>query len=105
MNFAVAASACPLQRACMALWCATLSLMAAYMQQPAPAHRLLLARRIAANFETLARQESFSPASREAFARLHGRWHSVAAELDRPTASEDRRGLLERLLPFDPQHL
>ena len=48
------ASACPLERACVALWSATLSLMAAYMQQPAPAHRLLLARRIAANFDILA---------------------------------------------------
>lgn len=69
---------CPLERACAALWSATLSLLTAYLQQPAPAHRLLLARRIAANFGTLSQQQSFSPASRASFARLHERWTGTA---------------------------
>jgi hypothetical protein len=102
---AMAASACPLERACVALWSATLSLMAAYMQQPAAAHRMLLACRIAANFGTLARQESFSPASRDAFARLQGRWQGIAAGLARPTAAESGRGSPDHLLSSTPQHL
>jgi hypothetical protein len=97
--------ACPLERACMALWSATLSLMTAYMQQPAPAHRLLLARRIAANFATLARQDSFAPASRAAFARLHARWDAIASGLARPAPSEGGRGVLRQLMPFGPRHL
>ena len=94
-----------LERACMALWSATLSLMTAFMLQAAPAHRLLLARRIAANFETLAQQEVFSGASRDAFARLHGRWRSVAAELARTAPSQDGHGLLQHLLALRPPHL
>ncbi|MCR6679031.1 hypothetical protein NVV43_26420, partial [Escherichia marmotae] len=39
--------------ACRALWLATVSLMTAFMQTQAPAHRLLLARRIARNLDTL----------------------------------------------------
>ena len=38
-----------LSRACSALWTATLSLMAAFMQTSAPAHRYLIARKIARN--------------------------------------------------------
>jgi hypothetical protein len=101
----MSASASPLERACLALWSATLSLMTAYMQQSAPAHRLLLARRIAANFGTLAQQDSFSAASRGAFARLHGRWDRIATELARPAPTEGGHGLLEHLMPFGSQHL
>lgn len=96
---------CALERACIALWSATLSLMAAYMQQGAPAHRLLLARRIAANFRTLARQDSFAPASRASFARLTRRWDDTAAALARAAAPQRGGGLLQRLLPFDPRGL
>jgi hypothetical protein len=94
-----------LERACIALWTATLSLMAAYMQQPAPAHRLLLARRIAANFSTLAGQDSFAADCREAFARLSSRWQAIADGHGRPAAGAGGRGLLERLLPLGPQRL
>lgn len=99
MNRAPNATASALERACTALWSATLSLMSAYMHTPAPAHRLLLARRIAANFKTLAQQESFSQASRASFSRLQHRWQQTAKRLD-PIAAEPERGLLERLLPF-----
>lgn len=87
-----------LDRACHALWCATLSLMTAYMQHCAPAHRLLLARRIAANFGTLAGQDSFPAASRAAFTRLHGRWNGIAATLAQPAPAVGGPGLLQRLL-------
>ena len=94
-----------LERACMALWSATLSLMTAYMVQAAPAHRLLLARRIAANFGTLAQQDSFSCASRETFARLHCRWHGIAQGLAAPAPSQDGHGLLQHLLALRPPRL
>lgn len=86
-----------LERACVALWSATLALMTAYMQTAAPAHRLLLARRIAANFRTLAQQEVFSPASRESFARLQQRWQSRAERLAQPQRPNGRRRLAEIL--------
>ena len=57
-----------------ALWAATVALMTAFMQTAAPAHRYLLARRIARNFETLSGQECFDPGCRATFARLAGRW-------------------------------
>ncbi|MFC5498234.1 hypothetical protein ACFPOE_11880 [Caenimonas terrae] len=98
-------SPCPLESACLALWAATLSLMTAYMQQRAPAHRLLLARRIAANFDTLSQQASFAPASRDAFARLHSRWHGIAEGLARPATLPGGPGLLERLLAGAQQRL
>ncbi|MDB5943195.1 MAG: hypothetical protein JWQ13_2761 [Ramlibacter sp.] len=96
-----------LELACKALWSATLSLMTAYMQTAAPAHRLLLARRIAANFEALSRQDSFSRNSREAFGRLQLRWQHTAERLAAAMTHEGEggRGLLERLLPFGPQRL
>jgi hypothetical protein len=95
-----------LELACKALWSATLSLMTAYMQTAAPAHRLLLARRIAANFDALSQQDSFSRNSREAFCRLQHRWQHTAERLAAAThESEGGRGLLERLLPFGPQRL
>ena len=94
-----------LERACTALWSATLALMTAYMQQPAPAHRLLLARRIAANFATLRTQDSFSADARASFAHLHRRWDGIAAELARPAPSQGGRGLLKHLQKVRPQHL
>lgn len=66
--------AAQLATASRALWVATLSLMTAFMQMQAPAHRYLLARRIARNFETLAGQECFDSGCRGSFARLAGRW-------------------------------
>lgn len=81
-----------LHDASRALWLATLSLMAAFMQQPAPAHRLLMARRIARNFDTLQQQECFSDDCRRRFARLALRWHAQADRLQgKPAAT-----LLER---------
>jgi hypothetical protein len=79
-NTPVASPAAPaeLHDASRALWLATLSLMAAFMQTQAPAHRHLMARRIARNFDTLREQECFSPDCRRRFARLGARWHSQA---------------------------
>ena len=71
-----------LAQACKALWLATLSLMAAFMQMQAPAHRLLLARRIARNFQTLQGQDSFSVSDRASFTRLAQRWADTAQRLD-----------------------
>ena len=70
-----------LQEASRALWLATLSLMTAFMQTQAPAHRLLLARRIARNFDTLRRLECFSREARQSFARLGLRWNDKAKAL------------------------
>ena len=84
-----------LQDASRALWLATLSLMTAFMQTQAPAHRLLMARRIARNFDTLRTQECFSADCRRRFARLGARWQRVA---DRLQGTPPRwRVLLERL--------
>lgn len=69
-----------LANACSALWLATLSLMTAFMQTRAPAHRYLLARRIARNFETLQQQDCFSADCRDRFARLAARWQFKASE-------------------------
>jgi hypothetical protein len=77
---APAAPALQLAQACRALWVATLSLMTAFMQLQAPAHRCLLARRIARNLETLARQECFDAGCRARFARLAPRWHARAQQ-------------------------
>lgn len=67
-----------LARACNALWLATLSLMTAYMQTAAPAHRYLLARRVASNFRTLQEQDCYDGRCRERFARLAQRWQGHA---------------------------
>jgi hypothetical protein len=48
--------------------------MTAFMQTSAPAHRYLLARRIAANFTMLSDQPCFSTASQGSFTRLGRRW-------------------------------
>ncbi len=68
-----------LNQACRALWRATLALMNTYLRTRGPAQRVMLARRIARNFQTLERQSpQFAPASREAFARLARRWAHLA---------------------------
>jgi hypothetical protein len=67
-----------LAQACNALWAATLSLMVAFMHTQAPAHRYLLARRIARNFETLRVEECFPPQTRASFAQLAKRWAGKA---------------------------
>ena len=64
-----------------ALWMATLSLMTAFMQTQAPAHRYLMARRIARNFATLREQECFSERSRGSFTRLSSHWNDKANRL------------------------
>jgi len=71
-------AATTLAEASRALWLATLSLMTAFMQMQAPAHRYLLARRIARNLHTLGDQECFSAENRKRFARLRVRWESQA---------------------------
>lgn len=71
----------PLAQACGALWLATLALMTAYMRTPAPAHRHLLARRVAANLRTLAGQECFTADARAVFQRLSTRWDAHAARV------------------------
>lgn len=84
-----------LSEASRALWLATLSLMAAFMQTQAPAHRLLMARRIARNFATLREQDCFSPDCRSRFARLGTRWSERADILAGTTRPSDGwRGLL-----------
>jgi hypothetical protein len=70
-----------LNEASRALWLATLSLMTAFMQTQAPAHRYMMARRIACNFDTLRRQECFSAETRGRFARLVARWNDQADRL------------------------
>jgi hypothetical protein len=83
-----------LHDASRALWLATLSLMTAFMQTQAPAHRLLMARRIARNFETLREQECFSQDCRRRFARLGSHWRERAERLQgKPPASPAQRFL------------
>lgn len=79
---AQAAPALPLRlaEASRALWVATLSLMTAFMQNTAPAHRYLLARRIARNLDTLARQDCFDAGCRASFTRLARRWQARAEQ-------------------------
>ena len=67
-----------LAEASRALWLATLALMTAFMQLQAPAHRYLLARRIARNLHMLGEQECFSAECRRRFARLGLRWEHRA---------------------------
>ena len=71
-----ASPAFQLAQANRALWVATLSLMTAFMQTPAPAHRYLLARRISRNFDTLSRQDCFDAGCRASFVRLARRWQA-----------------------------
>jgi|SRR5690349_12292404 len=81
-----------------ALWLATLGLMTAYMQTQAPAHRYLLAGRIARNFQTLSRQECFDSGCRARFDRLGRRWQANAAQFA-PAPAPVAGGLL-RFLRF-----
>jgi hypothetical protein len=88
-----------LQQASAALWLATLSLMTAFMQTGAPAHRYLLARRIARNLDTLRHQECFPQRTRETFAKLSKRWHGRAEQLSpAPAESSGFFGRLARLV-------
>ena len=93
---AQAAPALPLRlaEASRALWAATLSLMTAFMQTPAPAHRYLLARRISRNFDTLSRQDCFDTGCRASFGRLARRWQARAEQFapdgPRPAAGLSR---------------
>ncbi len=88
-----------LAAASRALWLATLGLMTAFLQQQAPAHRLLLARRIGANFDTLRRQDCFSATNRQAFARLALRWQAQARRLAPAGAATDIASMLPGLAP------
>ena len=73
-----------LQRACAALWVATLSLMTAFMHNNAPAHRYLIARKIAKNLTMLGEEEQvFTVESRMTFSVLAQRWTAKADQLAR----------------------
>ena len=93
---APAAPALALAQASRALWSATLALMTAFMQTPAPAHRYLLARRIGRNFETLSGQECFDARSRASFERLSRRWLARSEEFS-PEPVRPRHALLRLL--------
>lgn len=82
-----------LAEASRALWVATLSLMTAFMQTPAPAHRYLLARRISRNFDTLSRQDCFDTGCRGSFERLSRRWQAQS-ERFAPEGPRPATGLL-----------
>lgn len=81
------ASAVTLPQACAALWTATLALMTAFMQNPAPAHRYLIARKIAKNLKLLHEQDCFTTECRMIFSNLAQRWTAKADLLAR---DEDR---------------
>lgn len=81
------ADALALSRACAALWMATLSLMTAFMQTTAPAHRYLIARKIARNLGVLREQDCFTAECRMIFSNLSQRWTAKAEQLAR---HEDR---------------
>lgn len=90
-------SAVTLSRACAALWTATLALMTAFMQTPAPAHRYLIARKIATNLKLLHEQDCFTTECRMIFSNLAQRWTAKAELLAR---DDDRpRGGLGLLQP------
>ena len=82
------AYAVTLSRACAALWTATLALMTAFMQTPAPAHRVLIARKIARNLKLLHEQDCFTVECRMIFSNLAQRWNAkadlLARQDDRP---------------------
>jgi len=86
-----------LSQACSALWVATLALMTAFMQTTAPAHRYLIARKIAKNLAMLREEEAvFSAECRMIFSNLGQRWTAKAEQLapgqDRPRSG---MGLLQ----------
>lgn len=71
-----------LAHACSALWVATLALMTAFMQTAAPAHRYLIARKIARNLGTLHEEDAvFSTECRAVFHNLSQRWGAKADQL------------------------
>ena len=73
-----------LKRACTALWLATLSLMTAFMHNNAPAHRYLIARKIAQNLCMLHQEEQvFTAGCRMIFSDLAQRWTAKADQLAR----------------------
>lgn len=84
-----------LAQACRSLWLATLLLMTAYMHNGAPAHRLLLARRIARNLATLREQDCFGPDTQAHFAKLARRWEGTASRLS--PEGEAQPGVVTRL--------
>lgn len=92
------AKAAALAQACQALWLATLSLMTAFMQTRAPAHRLLLARRIADNFRTLRGEDSFSDRTRASFTKLWRHWDEKARSLSEGREDGAAGGWLKRML-------
>lgn len=82
-----------LTQACTALWVATLSLMTAFMQTAAPAHRYLIARKIAKNLAMLREEEAlFSPECRLIFGNLAQRWSAKADRLA-PEHDQPRGGM------------
>lgn len=82
-----------LTRACSALWVATLSLMTAFMQTTAPAHRYLIARKIAKNLAMLRAEEAvFSAECRMIFNNLSQRWSAQADQLA-PQQERPRGGM------------
>lgn len=95
MDTAPLANAPTLQEASRALWLATLSLMTAFLQTQAPAHRYLLARRIARNFGTLQAQDCFSLDCRSRFGKLQARW---TAQADRLREGEPVRSPWQQVL-------
>jgi hypothetical protein len=77
-----ASEALALSRACTTLWVATLSLMTAFMQTSAPAHRYLIARKIAKNLSMLREEEQvFTAECRMIFSNLAQRWSAKADQL------------------------
>lgn len=87
-----------LTRACTALWVATLSLMTAFMQTAAPAHRYLIARKIAKNLHLLREQDDvFTAECRMIFANLAERWAAKADRLAPGDRPRNGTGLLQRL--------
>ena len=89
-----------LAQACSALWVATLSLMTAFMQTGAPAHRYLIARKIAKNLSMLREEETvFSAECRMIFNNLAQRWSAKADQLaPGPQRPRDGTGLLQAAL-------
>lgn len=86
------AQALALSQACAALWMATLSLMTAFMQTAAPAHRYLIARKIASNLGVLREQECFTAECRMIFSKLALRWAAKADQLAHRDESRPRGG-------------
>jgi hypothetical protein len=103
MNADTNADTLALSRACSALWTATLSLMAAFMQTSAPAHRYLIARKIARNLETLREQDYFTTDCRATFSKLSQRWTAKADQIARQE-DQPRGGIGGFLRPIWKPH-